>query len=464
VAKGDADMDNLVACALLPHPPLLIPEVGKEELNKIKATVLAVEETTQWIKEQNPQTIVLITPHGPVFKDAASISIHPRLKGNMAAFGVPEVNLGFETDGLLSKQIIRKAERLGINLLELTDEVAKNYRLSLALDHGALVPLYYLHKAGFKGQLVHLSIGMLPYEEMYTFGKAVQAAIGMIDKKVAVIASGDLSHRLLPEAPAGYSPRGQEFDKKVLKALENMDIKSLLNMDKALIEEAGECGLRPVVFLMGVRGGLAASTKILSYEGPFGVGYGVVIAEVQGGNTKSKEKKSKKGGSSAPVKLARGSLEYYLRYHEFMPEPEALPSMLAGQAGVFVSLKKQERLRGCIGTFLPTEPTIAGEIIHNAVKAAMQDPRFAPVLPEELADIHISVDILSAPERIDSVDKLDPQRYGIIVRQGMRSGLLLPMLDGVNTVEEQLGIAREKAGIRKDEPVELYRFTVTRYQ
>jgi len=271
---------KFVSCALMPHPPIMIPEVGQDELAKIRATVEAAELAAQRIKEENPQTIVIITPHGPVFEDAASISIHPRLKGNLAKFGVPDVSLAFETDGLLVRHILKQAKRLGVNLVELTDDLAKTYRLNLELDHGALVPLYYLHKAGFKGQLVHLSIGMLPYEEMYTFGKAVQAAIGMVDKRVAVIASGDLSHRLIPEAPAGYSPRGREFDKILMEAVSNLDVKALLSLDPSLIEEAGECGLRPVLFLMGVLGGLDASAETLSYEGPFGVGYGIALITV----------------------------------------------------------------------------------------------------------------------------------------------------------------------------------------
>lgn len=270
-------MKKLVGCALMPHPPIMIPEVGKSELSKIKATVDAVEQAAQALKEYNPQTLVIITPHGPVFEDAACISVHPRLRGNLAAFGAPDVSVGFETDGLLVRHILKKAERLGINLIELTDDLAKAHRFQLELDHGALIPLYYLHKAGFKGQLVHISMGMLPYEEMYTFGKAVQAAIGMVDKRVAVIASGDLSHRLTVDAPAGYNPQGAVFDRQVMEAVKNIDVKKLLNMERSLIEAAGECGLRPIFFLMGVLGGLPAKAEVLSYEGPFGVGYGVAL-------------------------------------------------------------------------------------------------------------------------------------------------------------------------------------------
>ena len=270
-------MNHLVGCALMPHPPIMIPEVGKGELATIKDTVKAAEYAARTLKELNPNTIVIITPHGPVFDDAVSISIHPRLKGSLAAFGVPEVTLGFETDGLLVRHILRKAERLGINLVELTDDLAKTYRFPLQLDHGALVPLYYLHKAGFSGQLVHISMGMLPYEELYTFGKAIQAAINAADERVAVIASGDLSHRLIPQAPAGYSARGAEFDQAVVQAIANLDVKALLNMDPTLIEQAGECGLRPICFLMGVLGGIEAKAEVLSYEGPFGVGYAVAL-------------------------------------------------------------------------------------------------------------------------------------------------------------------------------------------
>lgn len=275
-------MDNLVGCALMPHPPLMIPEVGKSELDTIKTTVEAANQVAEMLKQSNPQTVVIITPHGPVFDDAVAVSIHPRLRGSMANFGAPDVTLGFETDNLLIKHIMRSCQRLGINLMELTDDAAKNYRISLNLDHGAFVPLYYLAKAGFKGQIVNLSVGMLAYEEMYTFGKAVQAAIGNMDKRVAVIASGDLSHRLTPDAPAGYSPQGAEFDGQVVAALKKADVKALLNMDKTLIEAAGECGLRPIFFLMGVMGGLDVEVTSASYEGPFGVGYAVVAYKIKG--------------------------------------------------------------------------------------------------------------------------------------------------------------------------------------
>lgn len=165
---------------------------------------------------------------------------------------------------------------------------------------------------------------------------------------------------------------------------------------------------------------------------------------------------------SAPVALARRSLEYYLSQHEVMPTTN-LPAGLQGKAGAFVSLKKRGELRGCIGTFAPTQPTIAAEIIQNAISAGTQDPRFWPVELSELPELSISVDILSEAEQVNGLEDLDPKKYGVIVRRGGRSGLLLPDLEGVDSAREQVAIAMQKAGIAPGTEIELLRFSVTRY-
>lgn len=167
---------------------------------------------------------------------------------------------------------------------------------------------------------------------------------------------------------------------------------------------------------------------------------------------------------SVPVQLAKQSLTYYLKAGTRMDKPADLPEPLAGQAGVFVSFKKQGQLRGCIGTFAPTCPTIAEEIIQNAVSAGTEDPRFNPIELDELPQLEVSVDILGQPEQVDSLEALDPKVYGVIVRNGRRSGLLLPDLEGVDAVTDQVSIAMQKAGIRPEEEIDLYRFTVTRYK
>jgi len=163
------------------------------------------------------------------------------------------------------------------------------------------------------------------------------------------------------------------------------------------------------------------------------------------------------------VQLARKTIEAYVTRGEIIAPPAELTPEMRKRAGVFVSLHKHGALRGCIGTIEPVRANVAEEIIHNAISAATQDPRFPPVRPSELKDLEISVDVLTEPEPVESLDQLDPKRYGVIVQRGARRGLLLPDLEGVDTVEQQVDIARRKAWIGPDEPVKLYRFEVVRY-
>ena len=168
---------------------------------------------------------------------------------------------------------------------------------------------------------------------------------------------------------------------------------------------------------------------------------------------------------SIPVALARKSIAYYLQNRKKLPLPDDLPpELIEQQAGVFVSLKKGERLRGCIGTFLPNKDNIALEIIENAISSAIHDPRFSPVTLDEVGSLSISVDVLSAPEEIKNNSQLNPKKYGVIVSCGYKKGLLLPDLEGVDTIEQQIDIARQKAGIHVDEDLRIERFEIKRYR
>ena len=278
---------QLVGCALFPHPPIMLTEVGGAESRLVNGTIAAAETAAKFLLERNPSTIVVMTPHGPAFRDAVGVNVSPVLKGNLTAFGAAEVSVSFETNNLLVQNIIKQSQRLGVSLLSLDTELAQQYRFSLQLDHGAVIPLSYLYKAGFRGQVVHMSSGFLSYPEMYACGKAVQAAVESARQKVAIIASGDLSHRLKPGAPAGYDPAGELFDERVVEALQSMDVRSLFNLSEEMVEAAGECGLRPIFFLLGAMDGLEPTSELLSYEGPFGVGYAVATFAVK--KTRPKE-------------------------------------------------------------------------------------------------------------------------------------------------------------------------------
>lgn len=163
------------------------------------------------------------------------------------------------------------------------------------------------------------------------------------------------------------------------------------------------------------------------------------------------------------VKLAKETVESYIKEKK-LPHPAELTPEMKEKAGVFVSIKKHGALRGCIGTFEPTVSNVAQEIISNAISSATRDPRFPPVVASELPDLTYSVDVLTMPVPVKSVHDLDPRKYGIIVESGGRRGLLLPDLEGVDSVEQQIDICRHKAGIYQDEPVKLYKFEVKRYR
>jgi AmmeMemoRadiSam system protein A len=164
------------------------------------------------------------------------------------------------------------------------------------------------------------------------------------------------------------------------------------------------------------------------------------------------------------VALAHEAIENYIEKGCILEPPEKLGPEMKNQAGVFVSLHKFGHLRGCIGTFEPSQDNVAREVIMNAISSATRDPRFSPVTAEELGDLKINVDVLTTPEPIDDIKNLDPKRYGLIVECGYRKGLLLPDLEGVDNVEQQIDICRQKAGISPDEPVDMYRFEVKRYK
>jgi AmmeMemoRadiSam system protein A len=163
------------------------------------------------------------------------------------------------------------------------------------------------------------------------------------------------------------------------------------------------------------------------------------------------------------VRLAKKSVETYIREGKVF-KPQKLTLQMKERAGTFVSIHKLGELRGCIGTIEPVRSNVAEEIILNAISSAVRDPRFLPITPDELKDLDYSVDVLTTPEPVKDKDQLDPKRYGVIVEAGFRKGLLLPDLEGVDSVEEQIDICRQKAGIAPNEPVKLYRFEVKRYK
>lgn len=456
-------MGKVLASFLTPHPPIIIPEVGKGEEKRIQKTIDAMDEVSKKISSLKPQTILIISPHGYVFRDAVCVHGMQELLGDLSYFGAHNVNMSFENNIVMAEKIIEEANSHGIRCLKADEKLSERYSLDLGLDHGTIVPLYFVAKQYSKFKLVHISYGFLRFEELYRFGTIIQKVIKSLEDDVVVIASGDLSHKLTMNSPNGYTPKGKIFDERILELLGQMKVDDILGMDKGLIEEAAECGFRSILIMLGILDNINVVPRIISHEGPFGVGYGVaefIVKDDYKNNGMEADKKM-----DPYVRLAKQSLEYYITRHMIIPVPEGLPEeMYNKRAGTFVSLKKGGELRGCIGTISPVRKNIAEEIIHNAVSAGTEDPRFYPVTEDELSAIVYSVDVLSKPEPVKDRSFLDPKRYGVIVKKGFRTGVLLPDLEGVDSVDEQINIALRKAGIEPNEDYELYRFEVVRHE
>ncbi|OPL10100.1 MAG: hypothetical protein AVO34_12145 [Firmicutes bacterium ML8_F2] len=452
---------------IAPHPAIIIPAIGRSELSKVKDTVEGMRSLAARFREAKPELLIIITPHGQVLREGPAVSTQAKLHGDFSQFGFPDIKLRFETDKQFVELLKEETAREPLKPVFLEDRYSR-FSDRYELDHGAMVPLYFLQEAGLDISGLHMTFGYNPYRDLYRFGAALRRAVERRGLPAAVLASGDLSHRLIPGAPAGFSPRGAEFDQKLVEYIRDKKVDELLSFEPELVDEAGECGLRSFIIALGMIAGSDYKTEIFSYEGPFGVGYLVAALHPPRGDHFTLEGEGKKEKASGnpdfhPPGLARSVLQHYLDKGTMPELPQPLLPEYEERAGAFVSLKKEGRLRGCIGTIEPAHRNLAEEIAANAVSAAIKDPRFPPVRKEELPEISISVDILSLQERIRNKADLDPKKYGVVVRSGSRTGLLLPDLEGVDTVEEQLDIARRKAGILPGEPVELYRFQVTRY-
>jgi AmmeMemoRadiSam system protein A len=449
--------------ALSPHPPLLIPEVGRGQLSQVECTRRAMESLGQAVHKVEPDVIVVISPHGPVLPDGIGIWATDTLEGDFGQFGARTVTLKFDNDQELLKAVMEEGQSLSYTLRKVDEMVIRTYRWPRQLDYATLVPLYYLVEAGVKTPILAMGMGFLPNPELYQFGVILRKAIEKTCRRAVVIASGDLSHRLTRDAPAGYSESGRVFDQTLWKLLSHGDVDGILDMDPKLINAAGECGYRSLIMMLGCWDGEAIETTPLSYEGPFGVGYGVCLIHRR---DQSKPLRHSSEYQEHPlVLLARMTVEALA---QGKPLPKAtdvdLPDELPSRAGVFVTLRKEGELRGCIGTITPAYYSLAQEVINNARQAASSDPRFSPVTAEELVQLSYSVDVLSEPEPVGSMEDLDPRRFGVVVEAGSRRGLLLPDLEGIDSAEAQVAIARRKAGIRSQESVQLYRFSVQRYQ
>lgn len=466
-------MENLAGFYLMPHPPIIIPDIGKGEEKKIEKTSLACNEIGREVADIKPETIVIITPHATMFSDAIAISDEERISGDLSQFRCTNIKMDIPIDKEFNIKLGTACHVEGIPSVLVDSRLLDKYSVSYELDHGTIVPLYFINKYYKDYKLVHITYSMIGDMNLYKFGMEIKKVAEKLNRKVVVIASGDLSHKLKDEGPYSYSPYGEKFDRELLENLQRGDIIGAFNINKTMINEAGQCGLNSVYILLGAMEGKEIKGELLSYEGTFGVGYGVMKLKMEEADKnyldeliKHKEENFKKKiiDNNPYVRLARENLSYYFIHGNKMKDLSKIPEELSKERhGVFVSLKKHGHLRGCIGTIAPTTNSVGEEIVRNSIEAAMHDPRFPQVSEEELEDIDISVDVLMDSEPCSKED-LDPKKYGVIVTSGVRRGLLLPDLEGVDTIEEQLQIACDKGDIDFNEDYKIERFEVIRYK
>lgn len=259
-------MKNIVMGAIMPHPPILVPDIGKNRIKEASASKKALENIARQIKEKEFDTLVVITPHGEVGKASVPVYTGHVFEGNFSAFGMAKPNFSFKGNPELGLAVVKDCE-----LASSTPETL--------LDHGALVPLYHIQAAGIKKKVLPIGIGFLPLPKLYEFGKSLAKTLERMGQKAVVVASADMSHRLSVGAPNGFSPKGKEFDDKLVALVRSYNVKGILEFDPALADEAGQDALWSIAILLGALDGQAVKTEVLSYEGPFGVGYMIAAFE-----------------------------------------------------------------------------------------------------------------------------------------------------------------------------------------
>ena len=458
----------VLAAYMVPHPPMIVPAVGRGDESRVAATTRAYEQVAEEIAALKPETIIVTSPHSIMYADYFHISPGESAQGSFGQFGAGSVRFRETYDADLRRELCRIADAEGFPAGTLGQRDPQ-------LDHGTMVPLYFVRQKYQDFKLIRIGLSGLPLTDHYRLGQMISQAVGKTGRRVVLIASGDLSHKLQTYGPYGFAPEGPQYDARIMDVCSRAAFGELFDFDESFCDRAAECGHRSFVIMAGALDGKQVTAAQLSHEDVTGVGYGICTfhpGEADAGRHflekylhKEEEKRREKEAHEDPyVRLARASLTSYILHRKKLSVPTGLPQELTERrAGVFVSIHEHGRLRGCIGTIQAVTGSVAEEIIRNAVSACSEDPRFEPVRPDELPYLELSVDVLGEPEAIDGPEALDVKRYGVIVTSGYKRGLLLPDLDGVDTVEEQIAIARRKAGIRDSEKVKLERFEVIRH-
>ena len=406
---------SIIAAFMVPHPPMIVPEVGRGSEKLVEKTIASYEKVAEEIAALKPETIIISSPHSVMYSDYFHISPAGRAQGSFGDFGAPGVKFDVEYDQELVKLLSARAEASHFPAGTLGEKHPE-------LDHGTMVPLWFITKKYKDFKLVRTGLSGYDLLKHYEYGMMIKDAVDTLGRRVVYVASGDLSHKLQSYGPYGFAEEGPVYDKRIMDVCSGARFGELFDFDENFCEKAAECGHKSFVIMAGALDGKAVQATQYSHEDVTGVGYGI-CSFVPKGDDESRhfldrrlklvedELNQKREKSDAYVKLAQASAEYFVKNGDVIPLPDNLPSeLLNTKAGAFVSVHKFGALRGCIGTIASTQKNLALEIIENAVSAVSKDPRFQPVTEDELKYLDINVDVLGEAEKISSPDALDVKK------------------------------------------------------
>ncbi len=484
---------GILAAFMVPHPPLIVPAVGRGGEEKVRETINAYEQVAKEIAELKPETIIISSPHATMYSNYFHISPGEKAEGDFGDFRAPKVRFKEKYDYELVNRLVDIA-------LEEDFPAGTRGERETVLDHGTMVPLYFIRKYYSGGKIVRIGLSGLSLVDHYQLGIFIQEAVDELGRRAVYVASGDLSHKLQDYGPYGFAPEGPQYDARIMDVAGRAAFGEMLDFDEDFCDKAAECGHRSFVIMAGALNGVEVEASVLCHQDVTGVGYGIATfypknkAQSEGQASEETDRISElpektedrcfldilekrleeeAAKSDGYVRLARASLESYIKNGKKLVVPRDIPDdilsilpkeIFTQKAGAFVSIHKNGELRGCIGTIAATASSVAEEIVNNAISASTRDPRFDPITEDELKWLEINVDVLGDAEDIDSKDQLDVKRYGVIVSCGMRRGLLLPDLEGVDDVDTQISIAMRKGGIKPTDKYKLHRFEVIRHK
>ena len=460
---------SIITSFIVPHPPLSIKEVGNGRENQIIKTINSYKNIAKQIKEIEPETIIISTPHTKVYSDYFNVLSAPKLLGTMSSFGAPQVTFNETNDIELVEAIndlCQKNELAG-------GIIDNNY---YELDHGTMVPLYFIKQYLNNYKIIVIGISGLSFDDHFKLGEIINQAVENLNRKAVYIASGDLSHKLQEYGPYGYIEEGKIYEDYILKLSKDANFKELFKVDPVVYEKSAQCGHRSFIIMAGAINKKKLETTFYSHEDITGVGYEILSYYIKGEddnidylNDYYQDEKDRLNRyyneADEYILLAKKTIEEFIINNRKIDIPyNTNKELLEKKAGVFVSIHKFNKLRGCIGTLFPTKNNIAEEIIENAISASTKDYRFNEIEKEEIPYLEINVDVLNKAEDVKDISELDPKKYGIIVSSGFKRGVLLPDLDTIDTVDDQIRIAKMKANINNDEEITIQKFTVERHK